>query len=173
MAGGAAPALHGARGLFGGAGAEAVQEDGHHEIGGIGLGVAPASNAEVKNLSRLAGDGTLVPFLPEAVHAWRRSSPSAPLMMPRGADRALQRLRRPPSWATTNGVTSPTTTSPQIFISYVDADRSSAVALHDALSAAGLRAWVDVVDLQPGDSWSDAIEEAVDQARLVVILTAT
>ena len=58
--------------------------------------------------------------------------------------------------------------SRSVFISYSRADLGPVRALAMALRRAGLRTWMDLEDLRPGQRWKDAIGQALDAADAMV-----
>jgi tetratricopeptide (TPR) repeat protein len=60
-----------------------------------------------------------------------------------------------------------------VFISYSNADISSAMAVCGALEAAGIGCWVGPRDVEPGASYADAILEAIADARVCVVMLST
>jgi hypothetical protein len=50
---------------------------------------------------------------------------------------------------------------PQVFLAYVDEDRSTIERLYDTLEAAGFAPWMDKRKLLPGQNWPRAIESAI------------
>jgi WD40 repeat protein len=60
--------------------------------------------------------------------------------------------------------------SPKVFISYARKDgRELALKLHSTLTKAGYQAWLDT-KIQDGASWSQAIEQAIDDCSTVLAL---
>lgn len=57
-----------------------------------------------------------------------------------------------------------------VFVSYSRADLMLVLRLARCLRAGGAQTWVDVENLQPGQSWKEAIREAIGAARLFVIV---
>ena len=61
-----------------------------------------------------------------------------------------------------------------VFISHSSADRSVAVAICDALEAAGHSVWMAPRDVGPGDIWGEAIVNAIDASGvMLVVLSAS
>ncbi len=57
-----------------------------------------------------------------------------------------------------------------IFISYAHEDEDVAAILYKRLKESGLNVWWDKKSLIPGEDWRIAIEKAIQQAQMVVIL---
>lgn len=51
---------------------------------------------------------------------------------------------------------------PHVFLAYVKEDQEPAERLYDALAAEGMRPWMDVRNLLPGQNWPRAIERAIE-----------
>ena len=66
----------------------------------------------------------------------------------------------------------PTETQPvsQVFISYSRTDRAACVQLRTGLEKAGLSAFRDEDDIQPGDEWITGLEKALEQCTAFVLL---
>jgi len=60
-----------------------------------------------------------------------------------------------------------------IFISYAHQDRSSASRICEALTNAGLRPWIDVIDVAPGDSFVERINDALGRSSYLVVLLSS
>lgn len=58
------------------------------------------------------------------------------------------------------------------FLTHADADEATALALRAALNAAGLRAWCAARDLVPGDPWDQVVPDAIERARVLVVLVS-
>jgi len=59
----------------------------------------------------------------------------------------------------------------RIFVSYAHEDEASAIKLYDSLrSDELLQPWIDREDLLPGQKWRDAVLDALDESRFVVLL---
>jgi hypothetical protein len=59
-----------------------------------------------------------------------------------------------------------------VFLSYSSKDRPWVLEFTSALRKAGVTAWFDVEDLDPGEHWQEKLQEALRQSSiLVVILT--
>ena len=65
------------------------------------------------------------------------------------------------------------TDAPTAFFSYSREDSEFAIRLAGDLKAAGAVVWIDQLDIEPGQEWDNAIEDAVTQCpRMLLILTA-
>ena len=53
-----------------------------------------------------------------------------------------------------------------IFISYAKEDRATAERLYRAIKDNGLSAWLDVVDLRPGQEWEREIRKAIRESKI-------
>lgn len=61
-----------------------------------------------------------------------------------------------------------------VFISYSSSDRNAALAVLHGLERAGIRCWMAPRDIKPGAIWAQAIMEAIQEARaLVVVFSAS
>jgi hypothetical protein len=61
---------------------------------------------------------------------------------------------------------------PSAFFSYSRADSEFALQLAEDLKAAGANVWMDQLDIEPGTTWDDAVEEALKRSpRMLVILS--
>lgn len=58
---------------------------------------------------------------------------------------------------------------PLVFISYAREDRQRVIALGKVLRAHGLRTWIDIENIVPGERWEVAIESVLERADFVVI----
>ena len=58
----------------------------------------------------------------------------------------------------------------EVFISYANADRSVADPLVERIEETGVRCWIAPRDEVPGLRYGDVIDEAVEQAKIVVVL---
>ena len=58
----------------------------------------------------------------------------------------------------------------EVFISYANADRSVADLLVERIEKTGVRCWIAPRDEVPGLRYGDVIDEAVEQAKIVVVL---
>lgn len=61
------------------------------------------------------------------------------------------------------------TKKPLVFISYVREDKQRVIALGNVLRAHGLRTWIDVENIVPGERWEVAINSALEHADFVLI----
>ncbi len=62
--------------------------------------------------------------------------------------------------------------APTAFFSYSREDSEFALRLAEDLKAAGAGVWIDQLDIEPGQEWDNAIEDAVTQCpRMLLILT--
>ena len=57
-----------------------------------------------------------------------------------------------------------------VFISYARSDKESARELVRSLDAAGVRSWLDVAEIRPGERWKARIQEELREARVLVVL---
>ncbi len=57
-----------------------------------------------------------------------------------------------------------------VFLSYNSKDESLVIQLAEKLEEYGLRVWLDVWKLVPGQSWQEALEEIIQSTRSAVIL---
>ena len=57
-----------------------------------------------------------------------------------------------------------------VFISYSHVDKSVADAASATLEATGIRCWIAPRDISPGAEWGEAIIEAIDGARVMVLV---
>jgi len=57
-----------------------------------------------------------------------------------------------------------------IFISYASQDAAAAQRLSEALSAAGLRVWLDQSELRGGDAWDASIRRQISDCALFIPL---
>ncbi|MGD2087325.1 MAG: SUMF1/EgtB/PvdO family nonheme iron enzyme [Candidatus Aminicenantes bacterium] len=71
----------------------------------------------------------------------------------------------------------PGTAVPQVFISYASEDVSSTTSdrqvadqICTALESQGIGCWIAHRDILPGDDWMDAIIDAVDQTKIIVLV---
>src|SRR3712207_6615548 len=63
---------------------------------------------------------------------------------------------------------------PYVFLSYASADRERALAITDALEAAGVRVWLDRRAIVGGTSWDAVIVRGIERcAALLVLCSAT
>jgi hypothetical protein len=56
----------------------------------------------------------------------------------------------------------------QVFIAYVEEDRSLAERLYETLGAAGFAPWMDTRKLLPGQNWPRAIESAIETSDFFI-----
>jgi hypothetical protein len=59
---------------------------------------------------------------------------------------------------------------PHVFISYSHLDRLAADAICAVLEAANIQCWMAPRDIEPGAEWAEAIEAALNQCLLVVLI---
>ncbi len=59
-----------------------------------------------------------------------------------------------------------------VFISYSSANRDLADAFHDRLHAEGISAWIDRGGIDGAQQWSQAIVEAADEAKVMLLLVS-
>jgi hypothetical protein len=57
-----------------------------------------------------------------------------------------------------------------VFISYSARDKASADAVCAKLESRGIRCWIAPRDIRPGMSWGSAIIEAIDGARVMLLV---
>jgi hypothetical protein len=62
---------------------------------------------------------------------------------------------------------------PQIFLSYAREDKEKVEDLYQKLSDAGLKPWMDVKDILPGEIWESAIENAVRDSDFFLACIST
>jgi hypothetical protein len=60
----------------------------------------------------------------------------------------------------------------QVFISYAKEDVINARSIYDLLGSHGIRAWIDVHDLNPGDEWQRTVRNAIRTCRYVLVLVS-
>lgn len=60
--------------------------------------------------------------------------------------------------------------SPDVFLSYADADAALALAMGNALSEEGARVFMAEVSLAAGDDWHESIRAAITDAEYVMVL---
>ena len=60
-----------------------------------------------------------------------------------------------------------------MFISHSTRDKTAADAACAALEAAGIRCWIAPRDITPGAEWGEAIIEAINQCRVMVLIFST
>lgn len=59
-------------------------------------------------------------------------------------------------------------TAPQVFLAYVMEDQTMVERLYNELGESGLRPWMDVKKLLPGQNWPRAIETAIETSDFFV-----
>ncbi|PJF38850.1 MAG: toll/interleukin-1 receptor domain-containing protein, partial [Phototrophicales bacterium] len=57
-----------------------------------------------------------------------------------------------------------------VFISYSSKDRKFVESLIVELRNLGVRTWIDIYDIKPGDNWANAIRDALDNADAIVVI---
>jgi tetratricopeptide (TPR) repeat protein len=57
-----------------------------------------------------------------------------------------------------------------VFISYSAKDKTTADAICASLEANGIRAWIAPRDVMPGSEWGEAIIDAIEQTRIMVLV---
>jgi TIR domain len=65
------------------------------------------------------------------------------------------------------------TNSPLVFISYAREDKHRIIRLGRALRSSGLRTWIDVENIVPGERWEAAVEKALRQADFILVCIST
>src|SRR5439155_352353 len=60
--------------------------------------------------------------------------------------------------------------SHSIFLSYCSEDRAFVQEIAARLRAHGLKPWLDVEQIRPGENWRSNIEEAIKHAKVAVVL---
>lgn len=65
------------------------------------------------------------------------------------------------------------TNPPLVFISYAREDKPRVVRLGKALRMSGLRTWIDVENIIPGERWEAAVQNALRQADFVLVCIST
>ncbi|MHB8574339.1 MAG: TIR domain-containing protein, partial [Dehalococcoidia bacterium] len=63
--------------------------------------------------------------------------------------------------------------APHVFLSYASGDRARALALADALEAAGISVWVDRRDIAGGSSWDTAIVDGISHCSVFALACST
>ena len=58
----------------------------------------------------------------------------------------------------------------EVFVSYSQQDKPTADAVVAGLEGDGTRCWIASRDIIPGTSWGDAIVEAIDSSRVMVLV---
>lgn len=61
-------------------------------------------------------------------------------------------------------------TNKELFISYAREDSDFALKLSTDLRAAGAKIWLDQLDIRGGDSWDDAIEDALKRCDSFLVI---
>lgn len=84
----------------------------------------------------------------------------------------LVQLATPPSAPCIGRKTNLAPPAASCFISYNHADKVLAQGIHDGLTAAGYRVWIDEGELRVGDSLITAISEAIDRVDFLVALVS-
>jgi hypothetical protein len=59
---------------------------------------------------------------------------------------------------------------PHIFVSYSRSDAAFARRLTESLQQIGSDVWIDVADIRSGEDWSDAIQQALDQCTVMLVV---
>lgn len=59
---------------------------------------------------------------------------------------------------------------PYIFISYSRQDLTFVERLSNDLNTSGIRVWLDVNQILPGESWDDQIQQALEEASVVIVV---
>ncbi|MCP4656199.1 MAG: TIR domain-containing protein [bacterium] len=62
---------------------------------------------------------------------------------------------------------------PRIFLSYAYPDRENVRRLYQQLAAAGLRPWMDVEDILPGERWEKRLHDAMRESDLILVCLST
>jgi hypothetical protein len=57
-----------------------------------------------------------------------------------------------------------------VFISYSHIDKSAADAACATLEAVGIRCWIAPRDISPGAEWGETIIDAINSARVMVLI---
>lgn len=58
----------------------------------------------------------------------------------------------------------------QVFISYAKEDGKEAARFYDDLTSQGVRAWIDMRQLNPGENWDLGIRKAIRECSYVIVL---
>ena len=58
---------------------------------------------------------------------------------------------------------------PTIFLCHANEDKEKVFEIYDKLKAAGLKPWLDKIDLLPGQYWDREIRRALKAARFIMI----
>src|SRR5260221_13633673 len=61
----------------------------------------------------------------------------------------------------------------RVFISYAKEDKAFAEKLHRDLQQAGVKSWLDSVDLIPGQNWDMTITNAIRDSRYFIALLSS
>jgi hypothetical protein len=61
----------------------------------------------------------------------------------------------------------------KVFISYASDDRQTARKLYEDLKKAGVKPWMDMEDLLPGQDWKRTITQAIKESRFVIVLLSS
>lgn len=61
----------------------------------------------------------------------------------------------------------------QVFISYAKEDITAAMGFYRSLKQEGIRAWIDVEALEPGENWELGIKKALRSCRYVLLLISS
>ena len=61
-------------------------------------------------------------------------------------------------------------TTPTAFVSYAREDSAFALKLGADLKKAGAGVWIDQIDIEPGQEWDSAIEEAVEKSSSMLVI---
>ncbi len=56
-----------------------------------------------------------------------------------------------------------------VFLSYSSTDRPTVRKLAERLKASGLRVWLDVWEIKPGDSIPAKVEEGLENSRVLIL----
>ena len=78
-------------------------------------------------------------------------------------------LLREFGWASSAYQTPPV----RVFISYAREDRTMAQRLYNDLKQAGVKPWLDVEDLRPGQRWKDMINQAIRNSSYIITLLSS
>lgn len=57
-----------------------------------------------------------------------------------------------------------------VFLSHNSKDKQAVIEIGDALKQHGLRVWLDIWELKPGDEWQESLEGIIETARSVLVL---
>ncbi|MFN2598216.1 MAG: toll/interleukin-1 receptor domain-containing protein [Pyrinomonadaceae bacterium] len=61
----------------------------------------------------------------------------------------------------------------EVFISHSSGDKATADAVCAALEASGVRCWIAPRDILPGQSWAEAIVNAISASRVMVVILSS